>query len=73
MNLHPDRRSVLAGLGASVASLRVAVAQESAADLILTNGKITTLDRQNPASPALDPSPRLHLDAIGRCVDTGRR
>jgi predicted amidohydrolase YtcJ len=55
MILHPDRRTVLAGLGAFAAGLRgaVAQAQEGTADLILFNGKITTLDRQNPQAQAI--------------------
>ena len=55
MILQPDRRTVLAGLGAFAAGLRgaVAQAQEGTADLILFNGKITTLDRQNPQAQAI--------------------
>jgi cytosine/adenosine deaminase-related metal-dependent hydrolase len=53
MILHPDRRAVLAGLGAFAAGLRVAAAQDGNADLILFNGRITTLDRQNPEAQAI--------------------
>jgi predicted amidohydrolase YtcJ len=55
MILHPDRRTVVAGLGAFATGLRgaVAQAQEGTADLILFNGKITTLDRQNPQAQAI--------------------
>ena len=53
MMLHPDRRTVLAGLGALAAGLRGAAAQEGTADLILFNGRITTLDRQNPQAQAI--------------------
>ena len=55
MILQPDRRTVLAGLGAFATGLRgaVAQAQEGTADLILFNGKITTLDRQNPQAQAI--------------------
>src|SRR5215831_11567723 len=50
MILHPDRRTVMAGLGALAAGLRGAPAhaQDGPADLLLFNGRITTLDRQNP-------------------------
>src|ERR1700752_1978160 len=46
---------MLAGLGAFVAGLRgsVAQAQEGNADLILFNGRVTTLDRQNPQAEAI--------------------
>src|SRR3954471_8938440 len=52
---HPDRRTVLAGLGALTAGLRGAAAQtqDGTADLILFNGRVTTLDRQNPQSEAI--------------------
>ena len=55
MILHPDRRTVLAGLGAFSAGIRGAAAQAQVgtADLILFNGKITTLDRQNPQAEAI--------------------
>ena len=59
MTRQPDRRAVLAGLGAAAATLAAqenrAEAQtiEGAADLILVNGKITTLDRQNPGATAI--------------------
>jgi predicted amidohydrolase YtcJ len=55
MILHPDRRAVLAGLGAFAAGLRgaAAQAQDGTADLILFNGRITTLDRQNPQAQAI--------------------
>jgi cytosine/adenosine deaminase-related metal-dependent hydrolase len=53
MILRPDRRAVLAGLGAFAAGLRGAAAQDGNADLILFNGRITTLDRQNPEAQAI--------------------
>src|SRR3989442_14543819 len=55
MTFHPDRRTVLAGLGAFSAGLRgaAAQAQDGTADLILFNGRITTLDRQNPEAQAI--------------------
>src|SRR5215510_6472896 len=55
MILHPDRRTVLAGLGAFAAGLRATtvLAQDGTADLILFNGRITTLDRQNPQAQAI--------------------
>src|SRR5262245_30000552 len=51
----PDRRTVLAGLGAVAAGLPAATvqAQDSTADLILFNGRITTLDQQNPQAQAI--------------------
>src|SRR5262245_42488378 len=50
-----DRRTVLAGLGALAAGLPgvAAWAQDGAPDLILFNGRITTLDRQNPQAQAI--------------------
>src|ERR1700752_3970264 len=54
-----NRRDVVAGLGAlsAVGGLQANRAQGQAvtdtADLILFNGKITTLDRQNPEAEAL--------------------
>ncbi len=55
MFFHPDRRTVLAGLGAFSAGLRGtgAQAQDGTADLVLFNGKVTTLDRQNPEAQAI--------------------
>src|SRR5262245_63745741 len=55
MALRPDRRTVLAGLGSFAAGLRGAStqAQESMADVILFNGRVTTLDRQNPQAQAI--------------------
>src|SRR5882672_7567429 len=55
MFFHPDRRSMLAGLGAFTAGLRgtAAQAQDGAADLVLFNGRVTTLDRQNPQAQAI--------------------
>src|SRR4029453_240237 len=52
---HPDRRAMLAGLGAFAAGLggSTVQAQEGTADLILFNGRITTLDRQNPEAQAI--------------------
>ena len=55
MILRPDRRAVLAELGALAAGLggAAAQAQDGTADLILFNGRITTLDRQNPQAQAI--------------------
>ncbi len=59
MTLRSDRRALLAGLGALVSSFamksRSAWAQSAtgAADLILHNGRITTLDRQIPEAQAV--------------------
>src|SRR5467141_63519 len=51
---HPNRRTMLAGLGAIAAhSGASAQAQDGAAELILFNGRITTLDRQNPQPQAI--------------------
>jgi hypothetical protein len=52
---HTDRRTVLTGLGALAAGLRgaAAQAQDGTVDLILFNGKVTTLDRQNPQAEAI--------------------
>src|SRR5712672_867768 len=51
---HPKRRTMLAGLGAIAAhSGASAQAQDGAAELILFNGRITTLDRQNPQPQAI--------------------
>src|SRR6266436_3223796 len=51
---HPNRRTMLAGLGAIAAhSGASAQAQDGAAELILFNGRITTLDRQNPQAQAV--------------------
>src|SRR5262245_56762674 len=54
MIFNPDRRTVLTGLGASAAGRGAAAqAQASTPDLILFNGRITTLDRQNPQAQAI--------------------
>ena len=59
MTLRSDRRALLTGLGALVSSFamksRPAWAQSAtgAADLILHNGRITTLDRQIPEAQAV--------------------
>src|SRR5262245_35848674 len=53
MTSNPDRRSVIAGLGAFAIGLPSAAAQEGTADLILFNGRVTTLDRQNPQAQAI--------------------
>jgi hypothetical protein len=53
MLLHPDRRAVLAGLGAFAAGFPEAAAPEGTADLILFNDRITSLDRQDPQSQAI--------------------
>ena len=54
----PDRRSVVGGLGAWASGLALpdypkAQAMNAAADLILFNGKITTLNRQQPEASAV--------------------
>jgi predicted amidohydrolase YtcJ len=58
MPFHPDRRTVLAGFGALAAGLTQgdsvgAQTVDSTADLTLFNGKIRTLDRQNPEAQAI--------------------
>src|SRR5262249_21296210 len=55
MIFDPDRRTVLAGLGAFAAGVcgAAAQAQDGSVDLILFNGRITTLDRQAPQADAL--------------------
>ena len=59
MTRQPDRRTVLAGLGVVAAALGAqqnrieAQTLEGAADFILFNGKISTLDRQNPSATAI--------------------
>src|SRR5215510_15806 len=53
MTIYSNRRTVLAGLGAFAAGLRGAAAQDGTVDLILFNGRITTLDRQNPQAQAI--------------------
>ena len=59
MTRQPDRRTVLTGLGAVAAALGAqqnrieAQTLEGAADFILFNGKISTLDRQNPSATAI--------------------
>src|SRR5262249_3148538 len=55
MIFDPDRRTVLAGLGAFAAGVcgAAAQAQDGTADVILFNGRITTLDRQNPQAEAI--------------------
>jgi predicted amidohydrolase YtcJ len=53
----PDRRTVVAGLGALAGTLRSRTSEaqpmNSSADLILYNGRITTLDRQKPEAEAV--------------------
>jgi predicted amidohydrolase YtcJ len=55
----PDRRTVVTGLGAFATGLGIplqraeAQSMSTSADLVLLNGKITTLDRQNPEASAL--------------------
>ena len=54
----PDRRSVVGGLGALASGLALpdypkAQAMNEPADLILFNGKITTLNRQQPEASAV--------------------
>ena len=59
MTRQPDRRTVLAGLGAAAAALGAqqnqaeAQTMEGTADLILFNGKVSTLDRQIPNATAI--------------------
>src|SRR4051812_23382640 len=57
MTAKPDRRTVIAGLGAVAGALssRTSEAQpmNSSTELILYNGKITTLDRQKPEAEAV--------------------
>src|SRR4051812_14141281 len=54
MALRPDRRSVLAGIGAFATGLHgTAQAQDGTAELVLFNGRVTTLDRQNPQAQAI--------------------
>jgi predicted amidohydrolase YtcJ len=59
MTRQPDRRAVLANLGAVAAAVAAqgtrteAQTMEGTADLILFNGKVTTLDRQNPDATAI--------------------
>src|SRR5712671_112186 len=59
MALSSNRRDIIAGLGALAAAGGIqanrarAQGVTDAADLILFNGKITTLDRQNPQAEAL--------------------
>src|SRR3954454_20921471 len=57
MTSRPDRRTIVAGLGApaSARGLRASEAQpmNSSAELLLYNGKITTLDRQKPEAEAV--------------------
>jgi predicted amidohydrolase YtcJ len=58
MTRQPDRRTVLAGLGAMAAGVHASHNRAEAqamdgADLILFNGKVTTLDRQNLEATAV--------------------
>jgi predicted amidohydrolase YtcJ len=57
MTRSPDRRTVVAGLGALVGGLRPAASEaqsmSSSAELVLYNAKITTLDRQKPEAEAV--------------------
>ena len=57
MTSRPDRRTVVAGLGALVGGLRPAASEaqsmSSSAELVLYNGRITTLDRQRPEAEAV--------------------
>jgi hypothetical protein len=55
MIFRPDRRSVLAGLGAFAVGFRETPAQgqDGTVDLILFNGRVTTLDRQSPQAQAI--------------------
>ena len=57
MSSRTDRRSVVVGLGALAAGLgeerTEAQTMENAVDLVLFNGKLTTLDRQKPAATAV--------------------
>ena len=59
MVVSPNRRDIIAGVGALAAAGGIQANRAwgqgvtDAADLILFNGKITTLDRQNPEAEAL--------------------
>ena len=57
MTSRPDRRAVVAGLGVLVGALRPGASEaqsmSSSAELVLYNGRITTLDRQGPEADAL--------------------
>jgi imidazolonepropionase-like amidohydrolase len=57
MTSRPDRRTVVTGLGALLGGFQSAASEaqpmNSSAELILYNGKITTLDRQNPEAEAV--------------------
>src|SRR5215217_2761539 len=56
---NPNRRTVVAGLGSVAAGFGLrphgaeAQSMNTTPDLILFNGKITTLDRQNPQADAI--------------------
>src|SRR5262245_43521197 len=59
MNTTSNRRTVIAGMGASAAALAIssrhllAQPMPAVADTILLNAKVTTLDRQNPQAEAI--------------------
>jgi predicted amidohydrolase YtcJ len=57
MMSRPDRRTVVAGLGALFGALRPGISASqpttSGPELVLYNGKITTLDRQRPEATAV--------------------
>src|SRR5258705_1794181 len=53
MDARPGRGAVRAGPRAFATGLPEEAAQEGAADLILFNGRVTTLDRQNPEAQAI--------------------
>jgi predicted amidohydrolase YtcJ len=78
MTSQPDRRTVLAGLGAVTVALgaqeKRAEAQitEAAADIILFNGKISTLDRQTPDATAVAIRDGRFI-AVGSDADVMRR
>jgi predicted amidohydrolase YtcJ len=57
MTSRPDRRTVVAGLGALFSAIRSEISEAqpttSSPELVLYNGKITTLDRQRPEAEAV--------------------
>src|SRR5687767_523951 len=57
MTSRPNRRTVVAGLGAVVGGLHATPSEpqsmSSSAELVLYNGRITTLERQKPESEAV--------------------
>src|SRR6201982_211696 len=78
MTRQPDRRTVLAGLGAVTVAFGAqekragAQTAEGAADIILFNGKISTLDRQAPDATAIAIRDGRFV-AVGNDADVMRR